>query len=293
MSTGSNHAVSIDDWRDRGVLKPFVAQRRIGGALGIHMVQVRQPGGTFDFLAVSDFLVSMTVSSTTATVNVGTGSFRAELLAGDLVLGVPGASPSAMIETECTLRGFVLPRRLVEATLPDWEEGPPFGHLHDGPVRDQLITSLFDCMWRAGGSPREAGKRVVDTLAPAALALLAQAASGAVTRSIVALKQTQLAEIEAHVDRRIGDEIRLTELADIAGLSLFHFARAFRHLTGEPPQAWLRRRRMEKAKALLRDTDLGLVEIALAVGYGSQSAFGVVFQRMTGKTPRQWRAAAR
>lgn len=291
MSAASDHAASLDDWRDRGVLKPFVAQRRVGGSLGVHMVQVDQPAGAFRFLGLSDLLVASTLSAATATVDVGPGPFQATFLAGDLIVGVPDAVPSAMFENACTLRGFVLPRHLVEETLPGWKEGPPFGRLHEGPIRDSMIASLFERIWRAGGTTRPVDRRIVDTLAPAALALLAQLESGPAGRSFVALRQSQLAEIEAYVDERLGEDISLNELAALVALSPYHFARAFRHLTGEPPQAWLRRRRIERAKTLLRDSQLDLVEVALAVGYGSQSAFGVVFRRLTGRTPKQWRAS--
>jgi AraC family transcriptional regulator len=88
---------------------------------------------------------------------------------------------------------------------------------------------------------------------------------------------------------RLGDDLSLSEVANIGGLSPGHFSFAFRHSMGIPPYAWLRRRRIEHAKQLLRSPDLTLASVAAAVGYANQSAFGVAFKRETGASPAGWR----
>jgi AraC family transcriptional regulator len=91
--------------------------------------------------------------------------------------------------------------------------------------------------------------------------------------------------LEAHLARAVA----LEELAALVGLSEHHFCTAFRRSTGLPPHRWLTARRMERAKALMRAGGTGLTEIALEVGYGSQSAFGAAFRRTVGVTPSAWR----
>jgi AraC family transcriptional regulator len=71
-----------------------------------------------------------------------------------------------------------------------------------------------------------------------------------------------------------------------------HFSAAFKRSTGMPPHAWFRRRRIDRAKALLRIGKADVATVALLVGYENQSAFGVAFRRETGLTPTQWRGLA-
>jgi AraC-like DNA-binding protein len=71
----------------------------------------------------------------------------------------------------------------------------------------------------------------------------------------------------------------------MAGLSVFHFARAFRQSFGMPPHSYLLRRRIERADRLLEQTELSLSEIALSTGFSDQSHFAKHFRRLTGMTP--------
>jgi AraC family transcriptional regulator len=88
---------------------------------------------------------------------------------------------------------------------------------------------------------------------------------------------------------RLGDNISLSELASISGLSVGHFAFAFKQSTGVSPHGWLRRRRVDTAKALLRDRELSFSSIAISVGFANQSAFEAAFRKETGMTPTAWR----
>ena len=84
-------------------------------------------------------------------------------------------------------------------------------------------------------------------------------------------------------------DVSLDALASDAGLSRFHFCRAFKESTGLSPHAWLRQHRLEQAMNLLRDSDETVVSIAVALGYSSQTAFAAAFRKLTGETPSDWR----
>ncbi len=88
---------------------------------------------------------------------------------------------------------------------------------------------------------------------------------------------------------RCADDISLHEVAAVAGLSPGHFSLAFRQSAGLSPYAWLRRQRIDRCKALLRDPDLSLTMIAQIVGYANQAALAVAFKRETGLTLTEWR----
>jgi AraC family transcriptional regulator len=88
---------------------------------------------------------------------------------------------------------------------------------------------------------------------------------------------------------RLGDDISLSEIASAVGLSSGHFAFSFKQSMGIAPHAWLRRQRVDRGKALLRNHDLSVSAIAAGVGFANQSAFGVAFRKETGLTPTAWR----
>lgn len=107
------------------------------------------------------------------------------------------------------------------------------------------------------------------------------------------LTAQQLGRILAAVEDRIGLTIDLAALAEAAGVSRFHFLRCFRATTGMSPHQWITQLRMERAKAMIAEGRLSILEIAGIVGFESQSHFGQVFRRHTGATPREWRMQAR
>jgi len=79
-------------------------------------------------------------------------------------------------------------------------------------------------------------------------------------------------------------------LASVSGVSEAHFARSFKDAFGVPPHRYLLTRRIERAKALLRDTDMPILEIALDTGWQSLGTFGRVFRDITGESPTELRA---
>jgi AraC family transcriptional regulator len=88
-------------------------------------------------------------------------------------------------------------------------------------------------------------------------------------------------------------DVSLAALASDAGLSRFHFCRAFKESTGLSPHAWLRQHQLEQAMNMLRDTDDSIVSIAAALGYSSQTAFAAAFRKLSGETPSDWRRRMR
>jgi AraC-like DNA-binding protein len=82
-------------------------------------------------------------------------------------------------------------------------------------------------------------------------------------------------------------------LATVSGVSEAHFARSFKRAFGVPPHRYLLTRRIEQANTLLRDTELGITEIAFATGWESLGSFGRIFHDITGCSPSAMRREAR
>lgn len=96
----------------------------------------------------------------------------------------------------------------------------------------------------------------------------------------------------AFMDERLDQSFPVSEVAEACGLSVNHFSRAFRRSMGKPPHRWLLDRRIERARELLRGTEVSLADIALACGFAEQSHFTRVFTRTVGIPPGAWRRAA-
>jgi AraC family transcriptional regulator len=91
------------------------------------------------------------------------------------------------------------------------------------------------------------------------------------------------------MDAADNGRVRLADLAAAAGLSTFHFCRAFRETTGLPPHRWMLARRLERAQDLLLRTTLPVTEVAARVGYDDPGQFARVFRGMVGTNPGGWR----
>jgi AraC family transcriptional regulator len=101
-------------------------------------------------------------------------------------------------------------------------------------------------------------------------------------------QQKKIADfIEEHLD----EEISLAHLAEIAQLSRYHFARAFKHSFGLPPHRYHMSRRMERAKSLLEERARSVTEVGLMLGFAETSSFTTSFRRAVGVTPSDYRRA--
>ncbi len=99
------------------------------------------------------------------------------------------------------------------------------------------------------------------------------------------LSARTLARIESYIEDRLGQPITLAELASVANVSRFHFARLFKRSTGVTAMAYVERARIRQAQDLLRKAELPLSEIALVLGFADQSHFTRRFHRHVGSTP--------
>lgn len=100
----------------------------------------------------------------------------------------------------------------------------------------------------------------------------------------------RLLRAKDRMDAASHEEWPVPRLARVSGVSEAHFARSFREAFGVPPHRYLLTRRLERATALLRDTDLSITEIAFQTGWNSLGTFGRVFHDVTGESPGRLRA---
>jgi AraC-like DNA-binding protein len=94
------------------------------------------------------------------------------------------------------------------------------------------------------------------------------------------------------IDRAYAAPLDVPALARSAHVSEAYFSRSFKAAFGETPHQYLLRRRMERAKALLRAGKLPVTEVCLAVGFTSLGSFSTQFRRFVGESPTAYRARA-
>ena len=103
----------------------------------------------------------------------------------------------------------------------------------------------------------------------------------------------RLLRAKDRMDAASDEEWPIARLASVSGVSKAHFARCFKEAFGVPPHRYLLTRRIERAKTLLRDTDLPVTEIAFQTGWNSLGTFGRVFGDVTGESPSSLRQRER
>ena len=98
----------------------------------------------------------------------------------------------------------------------------------------------------------------------------------------------QKARVADYVEEHLADSVLLSQLAEVARLSPFHFSRAFKQSFGLPPLRYVTSRRIARAKTLLA-REGSITQVGLAVGFGETSSFTTAFRRHTGVTPTVFR----
>jgi AraC family transcriptional regulator len=163
---------------------------------------------------------------------------------------------------------------------------------HPDAITSRLLLSAADAL---------DGRAALDTLFRQQLTDLLATRLLAAHAGVAATPQPIVGGLSPAVLRRAIERLRsdsdadvsLSALASDAGLSRFHFCRAFKESTGLSPHGWLRQHRLEQAMNMLRETDESVVSIAAALGYSSQTAFAAAFKKLMGETPSDWRKRVR
>lgn len=161
-------------------------------------------------------------------------------------------------------------------------------------VDDPIVRHLLSALLPAVAAPAQAHPLFLEHTALALTVHLAHAYGGmspGAHRRHGGLAQWQERRAKEVMTASLKQDVTLSRLAAECGLSVRHFARAFRQSTGAPPHRWLLKYRVEQAKDLLKNRKLSLADIALVCGFADQSHFTRVFTAMVGASPGAWRRA--
>jgi len=103
------------------------------------------------------------------------------------------------------------------------------------------------------------------------------------------LPKPRLNRVREYIEQNLDNHISLTALAEVAGVSLYHFAKAFKQSTGATPHQYVLSRKNDRAKKLLGDPNRSVLEASARTGFVDQSHFTKIFRRVGGVTPTEYR----
>jgi AraC family transcriptional regulator len=163
-------------------------------------------------------------------------------------------------------------------------------------VADEVVERLGRLLLAVAPDPEAGASMMLDALTRALVVHLLRNHSifspeKAVTPSSSSGGRIQrvIDHMQVHMDERLP----LSSLAGLSGLSPSQFARTFRAAVGKPPHGYLLDLRIERARNLLENTDLPVIEVGMQCGFEQPNHFATMFRKIVGFSPRAWRAARR
>ena len=99
----------------------------------------------------------------------------------------------------------------------------------------------------------------------------------------------QFSQVKTYIRNRLGEKIRISDMARVIGLSEGYFYEVFKHTTGTTPHEFITITKIERARELLLKSSESVIQIGMALGYDNPGYFGKVFKKLTGSSPSQFR----
>jgi AraC family transcriptional regulator len=174
--------------------------------------------------------------------------------------------PTTLLCSEPSISRDPMVERLGRALLAADETGEPLDRLYADCIGVSIVARVI-----ASARPANASKRPKAT----------------------ELAKWRLKRAIDYIEARLDAPVSLADIASAAGLTRMHFAAQFRAATGLRPHDYLLLRRIERAREMLVEPDASLVDVALSVGFQTQSHFTSTFKRFVGLPPHAWRRTHR
>ncbi len=162
-------------------------------------------------------------------------------------------------------------------------------------VFEPRLKALAEALLEEARNPSAGGDLYVDALAQqmAVLILRRQQNAPPAEQKRRKLSAEEISRVSDYLRANLADPGGMDTLANILGMDVFGFTRAFRETTGQAPHQYLIERRIARAKEMLLEDREPLAEIAYATGFSSQSHMTTAFTKRVGTSPGKWRAAVK
>ena len=265
------------------------------GRLAFHMITVEQASHEFVDPSVPETIVALPLRAERDNEwawDMGAGWHSETAVPGRMLLLPSDNSSRWKVRGARQLLVLAIPTRTVRQILgsatPD-RLSDAFRPLATQTWEDDFLQPILLRLWKATEGAHATDRLLVDSGLVTVVSHLVQR-SEAEHRPIkfFALAPWRLKRVVDYVDAHLHEPLDLLALADAAGLSVRHFARAFKEELGVTPHRWLMARRLDRATQLLKKNDMPLVQIAEACGFAGQSHFTKVFRQLMGESPKRW-----
>jgi AraC family transcriptional regulator len=215
-----------------------------------------------------------------------------DVLPGDVCI-VPSQTPYVVRrDRPGRIVATLLDAELLQQTADDERAGQPRDIEPRFCARDPLMSELLLALTDEVLADNPGGPLYAETLGAALAAqLLRRHRSGQPRPRRGGLGGTALLRLTEYIEAHLAEPIRLEDLAAIAGVSSYQLVRRFKESKGQPPHQFVLRRRIERAREMLRQSDKTILEVALSCGFSSQSHFSSTFRMLTGLTPGRYRTS--
>lgn len=260
-----------------------VQSKKLGVAGSHFLTTYNNPGG---LLLLRPFAMGQTVQ-----VERGGRTEWVAVGEREMLLIPPGVELSLRLPARTEWQVVAIPQRILMEVMPDGDWRWPAREGKSTRVLNACgARLLLDAMLEEGAPGKFAAGYAAESLTRLLLVeILRQLEPSKPRQTWVSIPPRQLRIILGHIEENLNRDLRLAELAAIHGWSPFYFCRIFKRATGYSPHQYVLRLRIDRAKTMLGDRSMELADIALELGFGSQSHFGVMFRRIAGCTPRQFR----
>ena len=212
---------------------------------------------------------------------------------GTLLVAEPGAAARSVFRGPCDELHLHAPNELIAECARDMAGRQPAVLCSEtAPLPDPTVERLARTLLGAENIGGSVGQLYADCIGIAIIARLLSAAPANAPGDgpkVSALPRWRLKRAMDYVEAHLADPVSLADLASATGLTRMHFAAQFRAATGLRPHEYLLRRRVEHAQEMFAGGAVSVVDVALSVGFQTQSHFTTVFKRFTGHTPHAWR----
>lgn len=280
-------------WQNENLKSQYAfRQRAEWSGLTIHHAQV-MPGRMLEHAAeLHEINISIAGKLTTERISATGRRKKICGTGGGLCLTPAGQTVAAFWDKPIKHLGMLLAPDFVANTAAENRFSPKFDFYDGNTDKDPLVQHIGLTLLDEYNNENREGNLYADSLVNTLTLHLLKNYSNAkaITENTNGgLSGYKLNRVKEFIDAKLEEDLSLAALAAVADLSQFHFARAFRKSTGETPQQYLMRQRIERAKQLLAKNDLPIIEISLQTGFKNQSHFTTLFRKYTKYTPKLWR----
>lgn len=279
------------EWKSENV-EPYLC-KQFGEWPGVHVHWARVMPGRMLEHTNAYHEVNVAISGTLVTEKLSAVGNRVVTRgrSGNLCITPAGQSIAAHWDEPLENMGFSFDPQFVSRIAAENHFAPNFEFTEIYKHEDALIQNIGLALLAEAKAETPVGRVFTDSLVQTLTLHLLTNYSTARPAKVQngGLSGYKLRRVKEFIDANLEVDLSLSEIAAEAELSQYHFAREFRKTTGLTPQQYLMQQRIEKAKVLLADARLPLVEVSLLTGFKNQSHFTTLFRKFTKLTPKTWR----